>query len=94
MLRNSSGHEQGHEGHHLQVRLEGAELLPHLRLAVGGRLIDRQLRGERRFLERIGLRAFLLRRHIDGDDVIAALEQRFEHRLAEGLLAVNHDTHQ
>ena len=29
----------------------------------------------------------------DGDDVFAALEQRVKHRLAEGLLAVNHDTH-
>ena len=34
-----------------------------------------------------------LRRDVDGDDLLAALEQRLEHRLAERLLAVNHDTH-
>ena len=86
-------HEQRDEGHHLEVGLERLELLPHLRLAIGRRLIDRQLGGERRFLQRIGPGAFLLRRDIDGDDVLAALEQRLQHRLAEGLLAVNHDTH-
>ena len=30
---------------------------------------------------------------VDGDDILAALEQRFQHGLAEGLLAVNDDTH-
>ena len=60
---------------------------------VGGGLIDRQLGGERGFLQRIGLGARFLRRDIDGDHVLAALEQRFQHRLAEGLLAVDHDTH-
>ena len=48
-------HEQRHEGHHLKVGLERAEFVPHLRLAVGRRLIDRQLGGERRFFQRIGL---------------------------------------
>ena len=67
-------HEQRDERHHLQVGLERLELLPHFRLAVGRRLIDRQLGGERRFLQRIGLRALLLRRDIDGDDVLAALD--------------------
>ena len=67
-------HEQRDERHHLQVGLERAEFLPHLRLAVGGRLIDREIGRERRFLQRIGLRAFFLRRDIDGDDVLAALE--------------------
>ena len=60
-------HEQRDEGHHLQVGLERLELLPDLRVLVGRRLIDRQLGGERRFLQRIGLGAFLLRRDIDRD---------------------------
>ena len=55
--------------------------------------MHRQLRGERRLLQRIGLGAWLFRRDIDGDDVLAALDQRFKHRLAERLLAVNDDTH-
>ena len=93
MLRNSSGTNKRDEGHHLQVGLERFEFLPHFRLLVGVRLIDRQLCGQRRFLQRIGLGARLLRRDIDGDDILAALEQRFEHRLAERLLAVNDDTH-
>ena len=62
-------------------------------LLVGIRLIDRQVGRERGFLQRIGLRARLLRRDIDGDDILAALEQRFQHRLAERLLAVDDDTH-
>ena len=86
-------HEQRDESHHLQIRLERLELLPHLGLAVGGRLIDRKLRRECGLLERIGLCALLLRRGIDGDDVLAALAQRFQNRLTEGLLAVHHDTH-
>jgi hypothetical protein len=86
-------HEQRDEGHHLQFRLERPELFPHLGLAVGGGLIDRKLRRERGLLERIGLGALLLRRHIHRDDVVAALAQRFQHRLAECLLAVHHDTH-
>ena len=87
------GNEQRHESHHLQIRLERAEFLPHPRLAIGRRLINRQLGGERRFFQRIGLGAFLLGRDISRDDILAALDQRFEHRLAECLLAVNDNTH-
>src|SRR5262249_12270484 len=86
-------HEQRDERHHLQVRLECLELRPHFRLAVGGRLIDRKLRRKRRLLERIGFCPLLLRRYVDGDDVFATLAQRLQYRLAEGLLAVHHDTH-
>src|SRR5262245_48196322 len=86
-------HEQRDEGHHLQVRLERLELLPYLRPAVGRRLIDWEFGCERCLLERIGLRALLLRRHVDRDYVVAALAQRLQHRLAERLLAVHHDTH-
>ena len=32
-------------------------------------------------------------RATDGDDVLAALQQPLKHRLAEGLLAVNHYSH-
>src|SRR5262245_49930537 len=86
-------HEQRDEGHHLQVRLERLELRPLFRFAVGSGLIDRKLRRERRLLERIGFCPLLLRRHIDGDDVLAALAQHLQYRLAERLLAVHHDTH-
>src|SRR6266849_6776094 len=55
--------------------------------------MDRETSRLRGFLERIGLRAFLLRRDIDGNHVLAALEQRLQHRLAERLLAVHHNTH-
>ena len=37
--------EQRDEGHDLQVGLERAEFLPHLRLAVGGGLEHRKLGG-------------------------------------------------
>ena len=73
--------------------LERLELLPHFRLAIGFRLIDRQLGGDRGFLERIGLGAGLLGRDIDRDHLVAALQQRFQHGFAEGLLAMDHDTH-
>ena len=86
-------HEQRDEGHHLKVGLKGTELLPNFRLAIGRRLAHRQFRGQRGFLQRIGLGAFLLRRDIRRDDIVAALEQRLQHGFAERLLAVNNDTH-
>ena len=86
-------HEQRDEGHDLKVGFERFEVLPDFRIFVGIRLMHRKLGRKRRFLQRIGLGAGLLRRDIDGDDFVAALEQRFEHRLAERLLSVNDDTH-
>src|SRR5688500_13904552 len=86
-------HEQRDERHHLQVGLERAELLPHLGLLVGLGLIDRQVRRHRGFEQRIRLRAGFGRRDVHRDDILAALQQRFEHRFAERLLAVDHDTH-
>ena len=65
----------------------------HFRLLVGVRLIDRKLRGKRRLLQWVGFRAGLFRRDIDRDDIFAALDERFEHSLAERLLSVNHNTH-
>src|SRR5262249_4631128 len=69
------------------------ELLRDLRVLVGFRLEHRKVRGECRFLQRIGLRARLFGGDIDADDIVSALQQRFENGLAEGLLAVNDDTH-
>ncbi len=86
-------HEQRHECHDLQVGLERLELGQHFRSFIRGRLHHLQARGERRFLQGIGLGALFFRRDIDGDDVLAALDQRFQDGLAEGLLAVDHDTH-
>ena len=56
-------------------------------------LKHRELGRDRSLFERIGLGTFFFRRDIDGDHVLAALEQRLQHGLAEGLLAVDHDTH-
>ena len=86
-------HEQRDERHHLQVGLERLELLPDLGLLVGSRLVDRKFGRKCRLLERIGFRARLLGRHVDGDHILAALQQRLQHGLAERLLAVDHDTH-
>src|SRR3974390_3640122 len=55
--------------------------------------MHRQASGERGLLQRIGLGARLFRRDVDRNPVVAALQERFQPRLAEGLLAVNHDTH-
>ena len=55
--------------------------------------MDRKLGGDRGFLQRVGFGARLFRRDLDRDDVFAALEQCFQHRLAERLLAVNDDAH-
>ncbi len=86
-------HEQRDESHHLQVGLERFEFFPDLGLAIIVGLMDRKLGRQRRLFQRVGFRAGLFRRHIDGDDIVAALEQRFQHGLAERLLPVNHDTH-
>src|SRR5581483_6609004 len=64
-----------------------------LGLLVGLGLIDGELGGDRRLLERVRLRPRLLGRRVHGDHVLAALQQRFKDSLAECLLAVNHDTH-
>jgi hypothetical protein len=87
------GHEQRDEGHHLQIRLQGAELLPHLGLAIRRGLKERQPRGLCGFLQRIRLLARLLGRDVHTDDVLAALEQRIQHRFAKRLLAVDDDAH-
>ena len=55
--------------------------------------MDGQVGGERRFLQRIGLGARLLRRDIDRDHFSPRLMQRFQDGLAERLLAVDYDTH-
>src|SRR5258708_36160022 len=86
-------HEQRHKSHHLQIRLERLELFPNLGPAIGGWLVDRKLRRERGLFERIGLRPLLLRRHIDGDDVLSSLSQRFHNRLAAGMMSAQHETH-
>ena len=93
MLRNSSGTNRVTNAMTCRSGFSALNSSQHLGLAVGGRLEHRQLGRQRRFLERIGLLAGLLRRHIDADDVLAALQQRFQHGLAEGLLAMDHDAH-
>ena len=55
--------------------------------------MHRQVRGDRCFLERIGFRALLFRRDVNGNDVIAALGQCLKHRFAERLLSVHDNTH-
>src|SRR5262249_50186399 len=95
ILRNSSGKNSVTKAITCRSGLSALNSGHHarLRLAVGGGLVDRKLRRERRLLERFGLRALFLGRHVDCDDVLAALAQRLQHRLAERLLAVHHDTH-
>ena len=85
--------EQRDERHHLEVGLQRFELLPDFRLLVGIRLVDRKVGGERRFLERVSLLAFLFRRDIDADYIVTALQERFEYGFSEGLLAMHDDTH-
>ncbi len=93
-VEEARGHEQGDERHHLQIGLQRLELVPdRTGLAVGFRLVQRQLQGERGLFHRVGLLPFLVGRHIDADDVLAALDERLEHRLAECLLPMNDDAH-
>src|SRR5262245_42147976 len=86
-------HEQRDKGHDLKIRFQSLELFPDFRILVGRRLMHGKFGSKRRFLEWIGPGAFVFRRDIDGDDILTALEQRFQHGLAEGLLAVNDNTH-
>ena len=89
--RNSGRHDQRDEGHHLEVGRERAELLHHRRVAERRRADERQPGGRGRLRERV--LPLPRGRGVDGDDLVAAAEQRLEHGLAEGLLAVNHDAH-
>jgi hypothetical protein len=87
------GHEQRHERHHAEVGLQVGERPPHLGILERGGLQQRQLVLERRLLERVGSRALLVGCAIDRDHLFAALEQRFQHRLAERLLPDQRDPH-
>ncbi len=85
--------DQGDEGHHLEVGREGAELVEDVRVAERSGLEDGEPGGKAGLLQGIGLAAGPLRRCVHGDDLVAAGEQRLEHRLAERLLPVHHDAH-
>src|SRR5262249_4731857 len=87
------GHKQRHEGHHLKIGLKRFKLGPHFRFFIGVRLMHRKLSCNRRYLHRVRFSARTTRRTVTGDDILAALEQRFEYRFAERLLTVNYDTH-
>jgi hypothetical protein len=87
------GHQQQHVSHDAEFGVQALHLLPNTRVLEGRGLEEGEILGEREFLERIQLRARLVGRAVDADDLLAAIEQRFEHRMAEGLLAVEQDTH-
>src|SRR5258706_13005034 len=87
------GHEQRDERHHLKVRRQKSKFLPHLLLAIGGGLYDGNARRDGSFLQRIGLRTRFLGRDINRNDVVAAPDERIEHRFAKGLLAVDDNSH-
>ena len=84
--------DQRDEGHHLEVGRETRGTAP----ATAGSRNDagrtqRQPGGQRGLRQRVLPRA--LRRGVHRHHVVAPLEQRLEHGLAEGLLAVHHDPH-
>ena len=60
---------------------------------VDGVRLGRQIARERQLLQRISRTALAIGRAEHADDVLLALEQTFEHRLTEGLLTVDDDTH-
>ena len=72
------------------------KFLPNLWLvAKGSWLIDGEVMGERGLLEWIDSRCPLgwVGGTLDGDDVVTALQQRFEHAFPECLLPMDNDAH-
>ena len=57
------------------------------------RLMHRKALFSRKYLQRIFRPTRLVRSTAHRDDILSALEQSLEHRFAEGLLAVDDDTH-
>src|SRR6267378_3061004 len=79
--------ELQHECHDADVGVERAHRVERLLVAQRLKLEDLEALFQRRGLERIGLRALLLRRAEDAGDLVAACEKRLEDRLPEVLLA-------
>ena len=87
------GHEDDHKGHDHEVGIERPHLVQDIGVLVIGRLDQGQPLFEGEFLYRVGRLAFLVRRAIDGNDVVAAIQHRFQAGLTEGLLAVDDYPH-
>ena len=86
-------HELGDIGHDAEVRLQRTALFPNFRILEALRLEYRQVVLQCQRLDRVGRPPFPVRRAIDTDDILAAIEQRLQHRLSKGLLAVNDNSH-
>ena len=86
-------HEEEDIRHHADVGVEALHERQRLGRLPAFRLMYRQtlFQGER--LQRILGPPGLVGRTADGNDSLASCEQLFEHRLTEGVLSVNHDTH-
>ena len=86
-------HEYDHIGHHHQVGVESAKLVQNLGVGVVGRLHKGQPFFQGKFLDRIDGFAFFIRRTVDGNHVVAALQHRLQASLTEGLLSVHDNPH-
>ena len=86
-------HELCNIGHDAEVRIESTALFPQFRVLEALRLVDWQIMFNRQCLDGIDRPTFSVWRTIDGNDVFTAIKQRLQHRLSEGLLAVNDNTH-
>ena len=73
-VQDALGHDQRHEGHHQQVRVERAELLEGLVALEGRRLAERYAQPERLGLERVGAAAGRVGRREDVDDSLRRRE--------------------
>ena len=87
------GHEEGHVGHHAQVGAERFHLRPGVLALEGGGLEEGQAVFAGRVGERVRALSGLFGTGVDADDVLSPLHQRLEDARAEGLLAVDDDSH-
>lgn len=92
-IANFLRNKQEDIGHHANIGLKRLHQLKGFRCLPRSRLMYRQAFFACKLRQWILGSVFLRRRAANRDDILAPLEQLFQNRFTEGLLAVNHDTH-
>ena len=92
-IEDALGHDQRHERHHQQFRLDCAELCESLFALEGRRLAERHAERERLGLQRVGAAAGRVGRRKDVDYLFAARMEHLQGALGKRRLSDERDAH-